>query len=101
MRVYTVIREFDITPLNVTATVGTTIGKLDGEVVTVIGTSEWTNRAFYDWVGHPNSAEELQFTGVVPDPPTGSSVPRTPVAVPATPTSPGVQGTWSIDGTYF
>jgi len=101
MRVYTVTNEFDLTLLNMTVTVGTTIGKYDGQILSLIGSTEWSDPAFYDWVGSPDSLNFMSFTGVVPDPVAGDGVPRTPVATPATPTSAGTQGTWAYDGTYL
>jgi len=101
MRVYQVISDFDLTPMNVALTVGDVVGKLDGAVAVTVNSIQYANQALYDWVGSANSAEELQFVGTIPDPPVGGGVPATPVAVPATPTSAGSQGTWSYDGTYF
>jgi len=101
MRVYSVIKDFDVTPLNVALTVGDAVSKFDSTVLSIVGTTEWDDKAFYEWVGHPNSAEELAFVGIIPDPPTGIWVPRTPVAVPSGPSDTGVQGTWSWDGTYL
>ena len=47
----------------------------------------------------PGAYAFLTLTGTVPDPATGGS--SAPVAVPATSTSPGTQGTWSYDGIYY
>ena len=101
MQVYTVIKEFDLTPLNQVLYVGDTVGKLSGSILATVNGAEYDNKAFYDWIGSANSADKLSFTGTIPDPPTGAGVPRTPVASPATPTSTGTQGTWATDGVYL
>ena len=101
MKVYIVTNEFDLTPLNQTLQVGDTIGRLDGTVLTTINSVEYDNDAFYDWIGSADSLNYLSFTGTIPDPPVGGSVPTTPVVAPATPTSAGNQGTWATDGVYL
>lgn len=101
MQVYTVISEFDLTPLNQTLQVGDTLGKFDGQVLTTVNGSEYDNKALYDWLGSADSLNYLSFTGTVPDPSTGSGVPATPVATPSGPSDTGTQGIWATDGTYL
>jgi len=102
MLVYNVIKEFDLTtPCGQTLYVGDTVGKLEGSVLSTVNGIELESQAFYEWIGSANSADKLAFTGIVPDPPSGTGVPATPVAAPATPTSTGTQGTWATDGTYL
>lgn len=101
MQVYTVISEFNLTPCNITLEVGDTVGKLSGSVLVVINGTEYDNKALYNWIGSVNSADQLSFVGVVPDPPVGGSVPTTPVTAPASSSSAGTQGTWAYDGVYL
>lgn len=102
MQVYICTKEFDLTTLNVTVTVGQTVSKWDGQILSLVDTVEWPNKAFYDWIGEADSLNYISFVGSIPDPsPSGSGVPQTPSAAPATPTSAGTQGTWAWDGTYF
>ena len=101
MQVYTVTAEYDLTPLNQTLQVGDTVGKLTGSILTTVNGVEYDNRAFYDWIGSTDSLNYMSFAGVVPDPPTGTGVPRTPVAAPSGPNDTGTQGTWANDGTYL
>ena len=49
----------------------------------------------------PGAYAYLTPGAIVPDPAVGGGVPAAPVAPPATNASPGTQGTWSFDGTYF
>jgi len=101
MNVYTVTAAFDQVPDNIALVIGDTVGKLAGDTIVTVNSVEYTNDAFYAWVGSVDSLNYLNFTGTVPDPATGSGVPTTPVTAPVTPTSTGTQGTWAFDGTYM
>ena len=102
MQVYTVISDFTLaSPCGITLEVGDTVGKLDGSVGSVVNGTESDSQALYDWIGSANSLDQLSFTGVVPDPPSGSGVPTTPVAAPSGPSDTGTQGTWAVDSNYL
>ena len=101
MNVYTVTAAFKQAPDNIALEVGNTVGKLEGSVLSTVDSVEYTNEAFYAWIGSADSLNYMSFTGNVPDPSTGSGVPATPVATPSGPTDTWTQGTWAWDGTYM
>jgi hypothetical protein len=68
MDVYTVIQAFDLPLLGMEVTVGSSVSKLAGEIDSFVNTTEWDNKAFYQWIGSPDSLNYLNFTGTVPDP---------------------------------
>ena len=74
-----------------------------GEVIGVLSGSPSTYIKGQVVAGLPVPGAYVYLTpgAVVPDPATGAGVPQAPVAVPATSASPGTQGTWSYDGTYY
>jgi hypothetical protein len=74
-----------------------------GEVIGVLGASPSTYVKGRVVSGLPVASAYAYLTAgaIVPDPAIGGAVPAAPVAVPATNTSPGTQGTWATDGTYF
>jgi hypothetical protein len=101
MFVYACTNDFTLLPAGVSIVAGQSVTKWENLVLSSIDGVEVDTPAFYDWIGSSDSLNYLSFSGVVPDPnPAGSGVPQSPVAVPATPTSPGSQGTWAWDGTY-
>ena len=82
MDIYSVTKEFSAPQLGVHLNVLDTVGKLATRVETLIGATEYPCKAFYDWVGTPDSLNYLAFIGTVPD--------------PVTPGGGGVGGTFPI-----
>jgi hypothetical protein len=74
-----------------------------GEVIGVLGGSPSTyiKGSVVSGLPVPGAYAYLTPGAIVPDPASGAGVPAAPVAPPATSVSPGTQGTWSFDGTYF
>lgn len=68
MNVYTVTREFAAPQIPDRLEVGDTIGQIVSRGTLLIGGVEYTNHAFYDWVGSADSLNYLLFVGAVPDP---------------------------------
>ena len=70
MNAYIVTREFSAPQVGVRLFVGTAVGKIGARVDILIGGIEYSNKAFYDWIGTADSLHYLAFVGVLPDPPT-------------------------------
>lgn len=71
MDVYTVTHAFDITMLNMEMSIGDTVGRFSMSVNTLANTTQFPDKAFYGWIGSPDSLNYLSFVGVVPDPSSG------------------------------
>jgi hypothetical protein len=72
VRVYTVTSDFSAPQIGIQIWVGDTIGKIESRVALLIGATEFTNKAFYDWAGSADSLRVMEFTEEVADPSTGS-----------------------------
>jgi hypothetical protein len=68
VNVYTVVSEFSAPQLGIRLHVLDTVGKIGSRVSSLIGAVEYTNQAFYDWLGSVNSLIYLAFVGALPDP---------------------------------
>jgi len=87
MNVYTVISEFSSPQLGVRLHVADTVSKIGGRPSVVVGSTEYANQAFWDWVGSSNSSAFLSFSGTLPDP----VIPGAPNVLSGTvPIGPGV-----------
>ena len=59
---------FDVPKLGLEVAQGTIISKFASKVDSMIGTVEWADEAFYQWIGSTGSLGVMGFTGTVPDP---------------------------------
>lgn len=71
MDVYTVIKAFDLNIINQEVAIGDTVGKFGGSINTLVNATQFPNKAFWQWIGSPDSLTYLTFVGVVPDPSSG------------------------------
>lgn len=74
MNVYTVILAFDAPQLGLEIALGNTVGKVASRTSAVINSTEYSNEAFWQWIGTADSLRFLAFSGVLPDPPIPGSV---------------------------
>lgn len=76
MNVYTCTREFAAPEIGKRVMVGDTVGKIGIRVSCLFVGIEYTDKAFYNWIGTDDSLNYISFTGVLPDPvaPTGALV---------------------------
>lgn len=65
---YLVSKAFDVPRLGIEVPAGTIISKYSTKVDTLLGTVEWPDEAFYQWIGSPGSLGYMAFTGTIPDP---------------------------------
>ena len=72
MKIYTATAEFSLPVQGEAIVIGQTLSRYDNSVVVLIGSTEYTNQALYDWVGSDDSLNYLTFTGSAPDPGGGS-----------------------------
>lgn len=68
MQIYTATADFSLPVQCDAVVIGQTVSKYDNSVVVLIGSTEYTNQALYDWVGSADSLNYLTFTGSAPDP---------------------------------
>lgn len=68
MNNYIVTKAFDVPMLDLEVPIGTIVSKLNTKVDSFIGALEWSNQAFWEWLGSAGSAGYMTFTGSVPDP---------------------------------
>lgn len=68
MKNYIVAEAFDIPMLNLEVPAGTIVSKYETRIDTLIGTLEWADQAFWNWIGSTGSAGNLTYTGTIPDP---------------------------------
>ena len=65
---YIVTKAFVVPRLGVEASIGTIISKFASKVDSMLGAVEWSDEAFYQWIGSDGSLEVMTFTGTIPDP---------------------------------
>ena len=71
MDMYVTIKEFSAPQLGVRLYVADTVGKIASRVDSLIGTIEYPDKAFYDWVATQDSLNYLSYVGTLPDPSSG------------------------------
>ena len=71
MDVYIVTKEFSAPQLGVRLYVADTVGKVASRVDSLIGSIEYPDQAFYNWIATLDSLNYLAFIGTLPDPSSG------------------------------
>jgi hypothetical protein len=74
MQVYIAIQEFAAPQAGNRIHLGDTVGKITSRTTCMVDGAEFSNLAFFDWIGSVDSASYLVDAGVVPDPPFGGLV---------------------------
>ena len=75
MDIYTAIEDVSVPSLCLSLHVGDVVGRLSGSVGCIVNGVTYSSTAFYNWIGATDSLHYFDFSGVLPDPSTGSSVP--------------------------
>ena len=65
---YLTTKALDISKIGVEVPIGTIISKFASKIDSMIGSLEWDDEAFYQWIGSPGSLTCMNFTGSIPDP---------------------------------
>lgn len=68
MKNYIVTKAFDVSMLGIEVPIGTIISKFENKIDTLIGTVEWVDQAFWQWIGSDGSLQNMTYTGTTPDP---------------------------------
>lgn len=68
MNVYSVIKEFAAPQLGVRLLISDSVGKIGNRTSVVVNSTQYPDKAFWDWVGTADSLNYLLFVGTVPDP---------------------------------
>ena len=71
MDIYVVTKEFSSPQLGVRLNLSDTVGHYSSQVIDLVGGTQYSSQAFYDWVGSPDSFNYLSYTGSIPDPSSG------------------------------
>lgn len=71
MDVYSVIKEFSAPQQGEHLNVLDTVGKIASRTSILIGPTEYACKAFWQWIGTPDSLNYLLYIGTVPDPSSG------------------------------
>ena len=68
MKNYITTKAFDVSMLGMEVPIGTIISKFEDKIDTMIGTMEWADQAFWQWIGSAGSLGSMNYTGTTPDP---------------------------------
>lgn len=68
MNLYTVIKEFSAPQLGIRLYVSDAVGNMQSRIGTLIDGTEYSDNAFYKWVGSADSLNYLVYVGTVSDP---------------------------------